>query len=397
MLVFFIHGVATRDVKYADPLKRSIQESCAQLGKALPHFYSCFWGNALNDVSRMWNLIHQDLQNYKKKHPQSDIQDIFRYQTFREGFLSEFVGDMFTYLNPKRGVEIRKAIAQQLLAFIKDHPEETELHIVSHSLGTVILWDILFSEKFHPKDPAFYIRSVINGLEGDRSARKLQLKSITTMGSPILFFNTMLGISPERVKEFTLTYKNDSLRWLNVIHSSDVIAYPLGAGLAIDETYHLSHEDVYVSTDANFAEKAARSIGQMEAAMALGAGEAHVSYWNCGKTSSSIVCNILDIKEANLSGNTSIQSVIALLENVSGMTCDQMRLHVNDNPANSLSFKDGSGRLHHVINVARIHHVYIFDHNNLCQFSGYVGWVHTDSFLQALLLLEKTFCCSSAS
>jgi hypothetical protein len=26
MLVFFIHGVATRDVKYADPLKASIKQ-----------------------------------------------------------------------------------------------------------------------------------------------------------------------------------------------------------------------------------------------------------------------------------------------------------------------------------------------------------------------------------
>lgn len=392
MLIFFIHGVATRDVKYADPLKRSIQESFAQLGKTLPYFHSCFWGNALNDVSRMWNLIHQDLQNYKKKHPQSDIQEIFRYQTFREGFLSEFVGDMFTYLNPKRGVEIRKAIAQQLLAFIKDHPEETELHIVSHSLGTVILWDVLFSERFDSKDPAFYIRSVINGLASDREARKLQLKSITTMGSPILFFNTMLNINPNRVKEFTLNYRNDSLRWLNIIHASDVIAYPLGAGLAIDETYCLQHEDVYISTDANFAEKAARSIGQMEAAMALGAGEAHVAYWRCGKTSSLIVSNVLGIQETNLSGDTAIQSVIALLKNVSGMTSDQMKLYINDSPVNSLRFKDGSGRLHHVVNAARIHHVYIFDHNNLCQFSGYVGWIHTDGFLEALLLVEKSFC-----
>jgi hypothetical protein len=392
MLIFFIHGVATRDVKYADPLKRSIQESFAQLGKTFPHFYSCFWGNALNDVSRMWNLIHQDLQNYKKKHPQSDIQEIFCYQTFREGFLSEFVGDMFTYLNPKRGVEIRKAIAQQLLAFIKDHPEETELHIVSHSLGTVILWDVLFSERFHSKDPAFYIRSVINGLAGDREARKLQLKSITTMGSPILFFNTMLNINPDKVKEFTLNYQDDSLRWLNIIHASDVVAYPLGAGLAIDETYRLKHEDVYISTDANFAEKAARSIGQMEAAMALGAGDAHISYWSCSKTSSSVVCNILDIKASSSFGGTAIQSVIATLKSVSGMTQDQMRLHINDSPENLLSFGDGSGRLRHVINAARIHHVYVFDNNNLCRFSGYVGWIHTDSFLKALRLVEKSFC-----
>lgn len=131
--------------------------------------------------------------------------------------------------------------------------------------------------------------------------------------------------------------------------------------------------------------------------MALGAGDAHVGYWSCSKTSSSVVYNILDIKESTSFGGTAIQSVIATLKSVSGMTQDQMRLHINDSPANLLSFGDGSGRLHHVINAARIHHVYVFDNNNLCRFSGYVGWVHTDSFLQALLLLEKSFCQSSAS
>jgi len=392
MLIFFIHGVATRDVKYADPLKRSIQESFIQLGETLPHFYSCFWGNALNDVSKMWNLIHQDLQAYKEKNPESNLQEIFRYQAFREGFLSEFVGDMFTYLNPKRGIEIRKAIAQQLLSFINDHPEETELHIVAHSLGTVILWDILFSERFHDKDPAFYIRSAIDGLEGDRKVKKIHLRSITTMGSPILFFNTMLGVNPEKVKEFSLAYKDTPLRWLNIIHSSDVIAYPLGAGMAIDKTDHLIQEDIYITTDANFAEKAARSIGQMEVAMALGAGDAHTGYWDCSETSSLLTSNILGIKGASSFRGTAIQNVISLLKEVPGMEVDKIKLHINDVPINSLKFKDCSGRLHHVVNAARIHHVYVFDNKNFCQFSGYVGWMHTQGFQQAVKLVEKNFC-----
>lgn len=134
------------------------------------------------------------------------------------------------------------------------------------------------------------------------------------MGSPILFFNTMLGINPEKVKEFALAYQNAPLRWLNIVHSSDVIAYPLGAGMAIDKTDYLIHEDVYIATDANFAEKTARSIGQMEVAMALGAGDAHVSYWNCSQTSSLLVSNVLGIKEANSFSGTALQNVIALLE-----------------------------------------------------------------------------------
>jgi hypothetical protein len=67
MLVFFIHGVATRDVKYADPLKAAIKQEFIKIGKAKPQFYSCFWGNALNDVDRMWNSIDRDLQNIQQE------------------------------------------------------------------------------------------------------------------------------------------------------------------------------------------------------------------------------------------------------------------------------------------------------------------------------------------
>lgn len=47
MLVFFIHGVATHDVKYADKLKNLIKEEFDQQEKSLPHFYSSFWGDVL--------------------------------------------------------------------------------------------------------------------------------------------------------------------------------------------------------------------------------------------------------------------------------------------------------------------------------------------------------------
>jgi hypothetical protein len=36
MLIFFIHGVATRDVKYAEPLKIAIKDEFKKQGKELP-------------------------------------------------------------------------------------------------------------------------------------------------------------------------------------------------------------------------------------------------------------------------------------------------------------------------------------------------------------------------
>lgn len=192
MVVFFIHGVATHNVKYADKLQNLIKENLIQREKSLPHFYSSFWGDVLRDVGKIWNWIHQDLQEAQKEYKQADLDNLFRYRKFREGFLSEFVGDFFSYFNPERGTSIRKLIAEQLHDFIKNNPEETELHIVTHSLGSVILWDVLFSERFNSqdKDPAIYIRSMLNGFSESGQLNKIKLKSITTMGHPLLMSGT---------------------------------------------------------------------------------------------------------------------------------------------------------------------------------------------------------------
>ena len=53
MLVFFIHGVATHDIKYADQLKSLIKEEFRQKEKLLPPFYSSFWGDVLKDVGKI--------------------------------------------------------------------------------------------------------------------------------------------------------------------------------------------------------------------------------------------------------------------------------------------------------------------------------------------------------
>lgn len=101
------------------------------------------------------------LTESKKYNPQASIDSIFHYRYFREGFLSEFGGDFLSYLNPERGIAIRKLVAQQLLDFLKKNPQETELHFIAHSLGSVILWDVLFSEQFRPKDTAYEIRAMM--------------------------------------------------------------------------------------------------------------------------------------------------------------------------------------------------------------------------------------------
>jgi len=215
-----------------------------------------------------------------------DIETIFSYRNFREQLITKIFGDIFTYLNPDYGHAARKTIALQLLNFIKDHPGDDDLHLVAHSLGTVILWDILFSDKFSDSDPAFYIRDIIKGLSGYREGRKVYLRSITTMGSPLLFFNRMLGIGPEKVKEFATRYVNKPLRWINIINAGDMFAYPLESSLSI-HYQNLFFKDMYLE-DKDIIK---RSLGDV--AMALGLVDDHTIYWKSQRVAQLITANLL--------------------------------------------------------------------------------------------------------
>jgi hypothetical protein len=74
------------------------------------------------------------------------------------------------------------------------------------------------------------------------------------------------------------------------------------------------------------------------------------------------------------------------------MSKDKLKLYINENPQTLLNFADGSGKLCHVVNAAQIHHVYIFDQVNICLFTGYVGWIHTNGLKAAIELIKKSYC-----
>ncbi|MGB5963507.1 MAG: hypothetical protein WBG73_22915 [Coleofasciculaceae cyanobacterium] len=407
MLIFFIHGVATRDAQYAEPLRTFIRQEFNNKG-IFPHFHSSFWGNFLGDRDKMWNNIEQDLQELRQESPQTNLEDIFRYRKFRDGLLSQFVGDFLAYLNPQRGIAIRKVIAQDLYHFLHDNPEETEIHIIAHSLGSVILWDVLFSERFSPQDPALEIRAMINGLNQPNAARLLN--SITTMGSPILFLNTMLDVKPEQVKQFVAGYQKKPLSWVNIIHASDIIAYPLRASLKLNSSDNLYFKDKFLDNDANSLErtlsdfaksdnKIVQAIGVVNplineavayAPMLVGAADSHIGYWNCRQTASLITANILGKNQLN-----TIKPVIDHLNKVDGMTNKKvadLRLHVLDKTLEELKFKDGSGKLLLMASPVKVHYVYVFDRYDNCKFAGYVGWIHVNGLIKKVKFIKSQFC-----
>ncbi|MFM2061563.1 MAG: hypothetical protein RLZZ507_1233 [Cyanobacteriota bacterium] len=411
MLILFIHGVAEYKTKFAEPLKTLIQKEFSQRGQKLPHFHSGFYADIINNKGKIWNFIHEDLEKFKKENPYVDSQDILRGKDLREGFISDFVGDAFTYLNFQRGKKIRQSIAEHLEDLITNHSQEKELHIIAHSMGTVILWDMLFSDNFENNDPAFQFRELINN--------QVQLKSITTMGSPVILFNMLLDIPAEQVKLKCQSFKYP-LRWLNIIHSSDMIAYPISSSLEIKEDSNISVTDKFIIDNANNLESYVRQIANFPGiktvsditsinkvldlgAVAAGAADAHIGYWNCPQTAKMITDHILGNEEKI------INLVVKRLEKVPGMTTlvhgvtESIQTTIPGtqniwkilNPIDPITenfrFVDGSGRLRFRDNLAQTPHVSIYDAQNKCQFRGYVGLIHANGLREEIKYIKQRY------
>jgi hypothetical protein len=391
MLVLFIHGVAESKVKFAEPLKNLIQTEFSQRGKQLPHFHSGFYGDILTDKGKVWNFIHQDLQKFQQENPYVDSQDILRGKELREGFISDFVGDAFTYLNYRRGKKIRHLITEHLEDFIKNHSEEKELHIIAHSMGTVILWDMLFSDNFDNDDPAFKFRSLIND--------KVKLKSITTMGSPVILFNMLLDITAEQVKLKCQSQKSP-FKWLNIIHSSDMVAYPITSSLEIKPDSNIVVTDKFIIDNANNLEGSVRQIAKTVSditainklldlgAIAAGAADAHIGYWNCPQTAKMITDHILDHEEKI------INLVIKRLEKVAGMTSFGILGNLEKTIPGTeeyCNFVDGSGHLKLRDNFAHVPHISIYDNEGQFKFGGYVGAIHANGLREEIKYIKQKY------
>ncbi|HEY9616498.1 MAG TPA: hypothetical protein V6C64_06645 [Microcoleaceae cyanobacterium] len=298
MLVWFMHGASVRRAEYADTLRSRLIEGFSDRGLPTPEFYSSFWGDAMGSTNQVWDWVQQDLEAFKWDHPQTDIDDIFHYRQRREQLISGFFNDIFNYLNNQQGREVRRLIVLQFLNWLADVPLEEDLHIVAHSLGSVILWEMLFSQTLPDNDPAFYLRNVIKGLSPAGQGRKVKLRSVTTMGSPQLFFNRALNIEPQALKQFADRYTGTPLRWINIIRASDVFAYPMRASLEPEDS-KLFFQDYYLG-ERNFLKK---SIGDV--AMALGLVAEHTGYWGSYRASQLVLANLLgdEVTLANRSTN----------------------------------------------------------------------------------------------
>lgn len=234
--ILFIHGVSVRDTitspAYADELFSLINQKVQPNLTVKP--VPLYWGNAsqapLNELivalkaSPVWNQLW--------------------FKEFRLEQILPFVGDAALYISRHFGsfaVEQLKEQAERGLA--NANFNEDRLHIVGHSWGSIVLFDVLFASRWEQEDIPAYdsvqkIRSKFFGLSPD-SNQGIRLASVHTMGSPLALFSliTIIGrnnnmsshdISPKLktlIRE--LGESGITLPWQNFIHPGDPIAWPL--------------------------------------------------------------------------------------------------------------------------------------------------------------------------
>jgi hypothetical protein len=249
--VLFIHGVDTRYLvkhreDYAKPLiallDRQLKRYRQQTARRII-WLPVYWGD-VNEAAEK-----QLCQDYQQSH----IWHNLWFKDLRVGRMTRFGGDIALYLSRSVGGQVADRVAARVSEIATPSPED-RLHLVTHSLGTVILFDILFSARWEQvgipgRESVMAVREKIYGIAGDSGnpQKGVQLGSITTMGSPIGIFSLInasgkiernnLGevitthtITPglkELLAQLHQILGEHKLPWLNFVHPGDPIASPL--------------------------------------------------------------------------------------------------------------------------------------------------------------------------
>lgn len=224
--VLFIHGVNTRpDCKkpeYADNLFSLISNRLTSRNLA--------------SVPLCWGDVNVPNENeLRRKWQNSPAWPQLWFQDFREKQLLQFIGDAALYISRTVGSKAVIQMYGQLSTWLaKFDSDNDKLHIIAHSWGTVILFDILFASRWNAPgqpgaDEVQNIRKFIQGVPDKAGSpvgqnQGLKIASIHTMGSPLAIYQLMadpasshdIGLGLDQ----TLTYYADgkSVCWRNYLH-----------------------------------------------------------------------------------------------------------------------------------------------------------------------------------
>jgi hypothetical protein len=303
--IIFVHGVNTR--VEAD-FNRQANEMFAKIKAEMKGDSSrtiepviLFWGDV---AERPIRLLMEGLDA-------SPTWKQFWFKEFRTTQVIPFVGDAALYLSRKVSVEIINQMTTQALDQMginldeikNKSPEDGDrLHLVTHSWGTVILFDIMFADRWEDASLTADIREAVDNIRssffgiGKPEIKNfgIPIASIHTMGSPISLFNLLnasgaksFNLTP-KLKEFLSSLYGKTgkpLPWWNYAHPGDPIAYPLKGVMDLslgESNQFVEIEDVMTPTNSwlQFVNQSILSIIQ--------GGEAHASYWTSPLVSKTI-------------------------------------------------------------------------------------------------------------
>lgn len=293
--ILFIHGVNTRErlekPTYANELIERIErEVKSKSPNLMLKFIPLYWGDV--------NL--EEEQKILGKLQKSDKWDQLWFQDFRSKQLMQFVGDAALYISRHVSSNVIKELAKQIKRELPQPVLEDRLHLVSHSWGTIILFDVLFAARWDdPNIPAFdsvqTIRQSIFGVKPERE-RGIRLASIHTMGSPIALFNLINLVADKTgtesthditsgleslLEELFQARRQKPLPWRNLLHPGDPVAWPLAnimPDLVDQQKKYLDIEDV-VTHNSDLSDILMLPFNQTPVSLLVNGGDAHGSYW----------------------------------------------------------------------------------------------------------------------
>lgn len=291
----FIHGVYTRGnlrtISYADRLFESVEKIVRRKNPALSLVkIPLYWGD----------LNEEEEERLKRAYRSSPDWPKFWFRTFRETTLLQFIGDAALYVSRDTGARIMGRLNQQMREGLQPFEPDDRLHIIGHSFGALILFDMLFATRWdepdHPGyEPILGIRELLYGMEpGEREG--FLLSSIHTFGAPIGLFSLIdvpsengngrknsHSITP-RLRKLLRRLREErdrySISWFNYAHVADPLAYPLKPlieDIAGEEGKYLSIEDV-TDIGMNWLDLVTGPFRQSPLSL-INVGNAHNSYW----------------------------------------------------------------------------------------------------------------------
>ncbi|MBE9007922.1 hypothetical protein IQ259_23375 [Fortiea sp. LEGE XX443] len=299
--VLFIHGVNTRNPNYADEIFKRLDRSVGDRQRNLKKI-ALFWG----DVNK---AAENNLMGQLRR---SSCWDDMWFREFREEQIIQFAGDAALYISRHVGAKVVSRLKEQAIANqLHKATSADRLHLVTHSWGTVILFDILFASRWdNPEAPGhkdvMAIRDGIFGVEGKNGDRTqgIPIASIHTLGSPVAIFN-LTNVKPGKdttdspsshditpnlqtlLECLQLVRKGKKLPWRNYLHPGDPIAYPLKelmTDLVDGDTKYLDIRDILTQNTGWLESLTAQTLLPL-----LSGGDAHGSYWRNDKVVQEII------------------------------------------------------------------------------------------------------------